>query len=291
MNGKIAQLVDSAGNLPREIFERYAIKEVPLYFSFDQKHYYRENVDLSNTEFYQYMREHPHQVPKTSAGNVYDWLKGFNELYKNGYKCVIVTTIASHLSASFQNAVQARDLFLESVHDARVEIIETGTCAGGQAALEIKIAQMIQEGHWAWEEIVARTRALVPKTGSLFSVQELTYMKAGGRIGGATAFLGTLMKIKPVCEFVNGVVHPVKAVRGRKKALQQMVEICTARIKNVQNAVIVTQHAICEEDEQLMVETLREKLGREVQIFRSRVGTSVGSHSGPGAIGIGFVGE
>jgi fatty acid-binding protein DegV len=101
--------------------------------------------------------------------------------------------------------------------------------------------------------------------------------------------LGNLMNIKPVCEFVNGMVHPVKAVRGRKKALEQITNICVSRIKNVHDTVIVTQHAICEEDELFIIESLKQKLGKELNIFRSRVGTSVGSHSGPGAIGVGFV--
>lgn len=289
MNEKIAQLVDSAGNLPRELFKKYSIKEVPLYFSFDNQHYYRENVDYSNTDFYLHMKDKPEQIPKTSAPNVYDWLEGYKEMYAQGYNRLIVTTIASKLSASYQNAVQARDMFLESVKDARVEIFESETCACGQAALEIQIAEMINPRQMHWEDIIKRTKELIPRAVSLFSVQELTYMRAGGRIGGAAAILGELIKIKPVCEFVNGVVHPIKAVRGRNRALQHLVNTCVSRISDVRNTVIVTQHAICEEDELYIIESLKQKLGQEIHIFRSRVGTTVGSHSGPGAIGIGFI--
>lgn len=289
MKEKIAQLVDSAGNLPRDLFKKYTIREIPLYFSFDNQHYYRENVDWSNTEFYRHMQEFPRQIPKTSAPNVYDWLNGFMEMYEQGYNQFIVTTIAGRLSASYQNALAARDMFLKSVKDVRVEILESGTCACGQAALEIKIAQMIYQGQLSCEDIIKRTKSLIPKTVSLFTVQELTYMQAGGRIGEAAAMLGNLMKIKPVCEFINGVVHPVRVVRGRRGSLMHLVNICAERMKNVHAATIVTQHAACEEDEQFMIDELKQKLGQELQIFRSKVGTSVGSHSGPGAIGIGFV--
>jgi len=289
MNEKIAQLVDSAGNLPRELFDKYTIKEVPLYFSFDNQHYYRENVDYSNTDFYLHMKEKPQQVPKTSAANIHDWLQSFNELYGKGCRQFIVTTIASNLSGSFQNATLARNLFLESARDAQVEIIESGTCACGQAALEIKIAKMINKQHLSWDELIFRTKAIVPKTVSLFSVQELTYMKLGGRIGEAAAFLGNLVKVKPICEFVNGVVHPIKAVRGRKKALLQMANICSSRIEDVSNTILVAQHAICEEDKLFMIDALKQKLGKDAHIYSSRVGTTVGSHSGPGAIGLGFV--
>ena len=289
MNNRIAQLVDSAGSIPRDLFNKYTIKEVPLYFTFDAKHYFRENVDYSNIDFYLHMKEYPQQIPKTSAPNVYDWLNGYKELYDKGFNRLIVTTIAGKLSSSNHNAVLARDIFLDSVKDAWVEIFESETCASGQAALEIKIAQMIQSTKLAWNDIIERTKVLIPKAVSLFTVQELTYMMAGGRIGGAATWLGNLVKIVPVCEFKNGVVHPIKAVRGRKRALQHLVDTCANRINDVDNTIIVTQHAICEDDELFIIEELKQKLGKKTQIFRSRVGTPVGAHSGPGAIGIGFI--
>lgn len=287
----IAQIVDSAGNLPRNTLYKYNITEVPLYFSFNDDTYYRENVDCSNEDFYLRMQENPQQAPKTCAVNTYDWLQCFNELYEKGHKSLIVTTIAGKLSATYQNAIKAREMFLAAVNNARVEIIDTQTCACGQAALEIRIAQMIHELNLSWAELLDRAQAMIPNTTSLFSVRELTYMKAGGRIGGAAAFLGNIMKIQPICEFIQGSVHPIKAVRSRPRALKSMVDICAGRIANVKNTIVVTQNALCEDDELLIVELIKNKLGPELQIFRSRVGTSVGAHSGPGAIGIGLVSE
>ncbi|MEN6351011.1 MAG: DegV family protein [Syntrophomonas sp.] len=291
MKERIAQLVDSAGNLPREMFEKFTIKEIPLYFSFDSQHYYRENIDYSNSDFYLHMKDEPQQIPKTSAPSIYDWLKGYREMYERGYDKFIVTTIASKLSASCQNAMLARDMFMESIKDAKVEIFESGTCACGQAALEVKIAHMINCQKLCWEDIIKRTAQLIPNAVSLFTVQELTYMFAGGRIGGAAVMLGNLVRIKPVCEFVNGVVRPIKAVRGRKKSLEYLINTCVNRIKNVRGAVIITQHALCEEDGLFIIKELKQKLGQEINIFQSRVGTTVGSHSGPGAIGVGFISD
>ncbi len=289
MKEKIIQLIDSAGNLPRDLFNKYALKEVPLYFSFDNEHYFRENTDYSNKDFYLHMQQYPQQVPKTSAANVYDWLNNIKELYDEGFNRFIVTTIAGKLSASYSNATTAFNIFQQSIKDIQVEIFDSQTCACGQAALEIKIAQMIHTGKMSWEEIIGRTKGLLTKTASLFTVEELTYMKAGGRIGGAAAFLGSLIKIKPICEFKNGVVHPVSMVRVRKKALDYLVNICAVRIDDPRESVIVTQNALCEEDEQYLVDSLKQRLGQDIKIFRSQVGTSVGSHSGPGSIGVGFV--
>jgi len=182
----------------------------------------------------------------------------------------------------------AAEAFIKSHPDARIEIVESNTCACGQAALEIKIAQLIEQGQVLTEDVVKRVRELLPRVVSLFSVNELTYMRAGGRIGGAAAFLGKLINIKPVCEFLGGVVHPIKPVRCRKKALQLLVDEAVKRVEQAENAVICVQHALCEEDANYLVTQLRERLDFNGPIYLSSVGAVVGAHSGAGAIGIGI---
>jgi DegV family protein with EDD domain len=288
---KIAQLVDSAGNLPREILKMYRIREVPFYYTFDRNTYFRENIDQDTTDFYRHMQQHPDQVPLTAAPNVNDWTEAFDEAYQQGYRKMIVTTISSDLSASFQNASIARNMYLSQIKDVEIELLTSTSCTCGQAALEIKIAQMINEAQLSWQDTCIRAKAGINRLTTLFTVKNLIYMKAGGRIGGATAFMGKLINIKPVCEFVNGVVRPVKAVRGSKKALLSMVDECCLRIKQVSNPVICTQNALCEEDEFFMIDYLRSKLGYDVPVYSGMLGAVVGAHSGPGSIGIGYVGD
>lgn len=289
MKKVIAQLVDSAGNIPRDILKRYNIVEVPLHFTFDGKEHFRENVDLSNCQFYQRMKNNPQQIPRTATPSINEWYDAFENFYKKGYQQFIVTTIARNLSASFQSAVMAQDIFVKEHPDAEIKVLESNTCACGQAALEIKIAHLIEQGQLTLDELVQKIKALIPHVVSLFSVNELTYMRAGGRIGGATAFLGKLINIKPVCEFINGTVHPIKAVRGRQKALTALVDEAVRRIKNAENTVICVQHAICEEDARYMIGRLKEKLNYQGEIYQGMVGATVGAHSGPGAIGIGII--
>jgi DegV family protein with EDD domain len=287
---KIAQLVDSAGNLPREILTKYQIREVPFYYSFDRNTYFRENIDQDTLDFYRHMQQHPDQVPLTAAPNVNDWTKAFEEAYRQGYRKMIVTTISSGLSASFQNASMARDLYLSLIKDVEIELMTSTSCTCGQAAMEIKIAQMINEAQLSWQDICVRAKASINGLTTLFTVKSLVYMKAGGRIGGATAFMGKLINIKPICEFVNGAVRPVKAVRGSKKALLTMVDECCLRIKQVSNPVICIQNALCEEDESFIIDYLRSMLDYDGPIYRGMLGAVVGAHSGPGSIGIGYVG-
>ncbi len=289
MKGRIAQIVDSAGSIPREIQEKYHIREVPFHINFDGQEQYRENIDISSQEFYERMKHRPDQVPKTGTAGITEWLEAFEEKYREGYRELLVTTIGRKLSANYQAATIARNVFLKNHRDMNLEVLESNTCGGGQAALEIWIAQMIAQKNTGLTELVNQIKGMLPSVVSLFSVDELTYMRAGGRIGGAAVLLGKLINIKPVCEFADGVVHPLKAVRSRKKALLALVDEAAKRIKNAENAVICVQHALCEEDADFLMAELRDRLNFNGLIYQGPVGATVGAHSGPGAIGIGII--
>ncbi len=288
MSKTICQVVDSSGNLPREFIEQYNIIEVPFYFTFDNTNYYCENANYKITEFYKHMAEYPDEVPKTSAPNILDWLTVFEEQYAGGAKKYIVTTISPKLSSSFQTAISAKKIFEERNKDVEIKVISSDTCACGQAALEIGIAKMIDSGI-EYVDIVEIIHKMVSNISTLFVVNSLTYMKAGGRIGGAAAFLGKLINIKPLCEFIDGMVHPIKAIRGRKNSLKTMIDVAVSRIIDINKMIIIIQHAECQEDADYICNYLKEKEDYSGHVFNSGLGIIVGAHSGPGTIGIGFV--
>lgn len=288
MNKTICQIVDSSGSLPREFIKQYNISEVPFYFKFENTDYYRENVDYGINEFYKHMEEHPDDVPKTSAPNIHDWLTVFEEQYDKGAREYIVTTISSKLSASFQTAISAKEIFEEKNNDANIEVINSNTCACGQGALEIEIAKMIDSAR-KFGDIIETIHKMITNINTLFVVDSLKYMKAGGRIGGATASLGTILNIKPVSEFIDGEVHLIKMIHGRRKSLKAMIDIAVSRIIDINKVTITIQNAECQEDADYMSRYLREKTNDGCQIFTRSLGITVGAHSGPGAIGIGFV--
>lgn len=288
MNKSICQIIDSAGNLPRSFIKQHNISEVPFYFKFDDANDYRENIDCKTADFYKHMEEYPDEVPKTSAPNIYDWLTVFEEHYAKGAKKYIVTTISSKLSSSFQTAISAMEIFKEKNSDIQIEVISSNTCACGQAALEIGIAKMIENGR-DFGDIVKTVYKMVANASTLFVVKSLKYMKSGGRIGGAAAFLGKLINIKPVCEFADGVVRPIKAVRGRKNSLKTMIDVAVSRIIDINKLNIIIQNAECQEDAGFIINYLRERTNYSGQIYTGDLGIIVGAHSGPGTIGIGFV--
>jgi DegV family protein with EDD domain len=289
MGEKIGQIVDSAGNLPRDIIEKYQIREVPFYYTFDGETYLKESVQRGEADFFHIMQEHPEQVPRTAAPNIHDWLQAYDEAYIKGCRKIIVSTISHKLSSSFENAHLARKMFLSEVRDVEIKIITSSSCACGQAALEIKIAQLIQDRQLSWEELLLKIQRMITQLTTLFTVDSLFYMKAGGRIGGATAFLGKVLNIKPVCEFADGEVRPIKAIRGRKKSIIAMTEYVISRIKEGSNPLICTQNALCKDEEIFMIDYLCSALNYHSPIHSGTLGVVVGAHSGPGSLGIGFV--
>ncbi len=112
--------------------------------------------------FFAHMAKNPDDVPNTSAPNVYDWLTLFKNRYAEGARDFIVTTISSKLSASFQTATTAKEMFVEEHGDAVVEVIDSNTCACGQAALEIWIARMIENGKNYGGALVEKVREKIP---------------------------------------------------------------------------------------------------------------------------------
>lgn len=290
MDGKIYQVVDSSGGLPEEFLKLYKIIEVPFYFKFNNTDYLKENIDYTAVEFFEHMEEMPEDVPNTSVPSPYDWLSAFEKQYSKGARKYIVTTISSKLSTSFEAANLARQMLEDKYKDVEMEIIDSKTCASGQAALEIYIAKLIKD-HTSFEEIVKKTNAMIPNLNTIFVVDSLKYMNAGGRIGGAAAFLGKLINIKPISEFVEGEVKVIKPIIGRKKSLKAMIDIALSRIENIDRAIITIQNALAEKDKAYVYDYLKTKTSDKTKIITSSLGITVGAHSGPGTLGIGFLEE
>lgn len=288
MDKFICQIVDSSGGLPRSYIKQHGISEVPFYFKFNNPDYYRENVDCGSAEFYKHLEDYPNEIPKTSAPNIYDWLTVFEKKYTEGAKKYIVTTISSKLSSSFQTANLAKDIFMGKNNDVQVEVVDSNTCACGQAALEIAIAKMIEQ-NILYQDVIKAIDKIVANINTLFVVNSLKYMESGGRIGGATAFVGKLAQIKPICEFIDGVVHPTKAVIGRRSSLKKMVDIAISRIVDIDKLIITIQNAEFQADTDYAISYLRKTANFTGPIYKSELGIIVGAHSGPGTIGIGFV--
>lgn len=288
MGKEICLIVDSSGGIPEGIMEKYGIIEVPFYFKFEDTDYSKENIDYDPNFFFKKMEKDPKDIPKTAAPNPHDWITAFKKAYGKGCRKLIVTTISSKLSTSYQTAMSAKQLFEEEEDDVNIKVIDSKTCATGQAVFEIWIGKMIKAGV-EYDEILNRIEKRIPDVNTVFVVESLKYMNEGGRIGGAATFLSKIINIKPISEFIDGEVHVIKPIIGRKKSLESIVDIVASRIKDKGKALLIVQHARSKSDADFLHDYLREETGGRVKIYRSELGITVGAHSGPGTVGIGLL--
>jgi len=289
---KIGLVVDTAGDLPRDIVKEYNIKEVPfyLYFEGEEDTMYKENVTITPEEFYRIMRKKK-KHPRTAQPNMEDYLSVFEEVIKEGKDKILVMTLSSKFSGSFQSAVLAKEELKKRYPDVEVEIIDTKSATFGEGIQQITAAKMIRKGVLSFDEIVKKLKGIREKTNVIFTLEDLYFFYLGGRLGKGAALMANLMKVKPIMDIEDGEVGPIEKVRGRKKSLVRIVEIAKERIKDVNKLVIGSPQADCKEDQDFLIHLFRKETGYMGQIYTRIMGTTIGAHPGPGTTGLCFFEE
>lgn len=287
---KIGLVVDTAGDIPRELVKEYDIREVPfyLYFEGEENVVYKENVTLTPEDFYKIMREKK-KHPKTSQPNMEDYYFVLEGLVNEGYKNILIMTLSSKFSGSNQSAQLAKEEMKVKHPDVRVEIIDTKSATLGEGLQQILAAKMIKKGMLNFDEIVNRLLKIRENTHVYFTVEDLYFFYLGGRLGKGSAFLGNIMNLKPIMSVEDGEVNPIEKVRGRKKSLTRIVELAKENIKDINNVFVASPHADCPDDQLFLIEYFREVTGFKGEIITRIMGTTIGAHPGPGTTGICFV--
>lgn len=281
----IALLSDSSCDLPSSYIQKYQIEVVPFYVSFDTTTYFKEITELSIEDFYKKLRAEK-IYPKTSLPSINDYYEHFEKRIKLG-EDVICVTLSHHFSGSHTSAVNAKELILEKYPDAHIEVLDSLNATGGQGLLVLEIARMIQNG-LDFSTIVETARKVRDTGRIFFFVETLDYLEHGGRIGKASALLGTMLNVKPIITLENGQLAPICKVRGSKKALAKVLELVQTHIgQNTQDYQFITIHS----DNLEYAKTLYDGLADEVSILDSYslIGTTIGVYTGPDVGGIGLI--
>lgn len=289
---KIGLIVDTSGDIPRDLVKEYNIVEVPfyLYFEGEENVVYKENVTLQPEEFYKIMREKK-KHPRTSQPNMEDYLKPMEDLVKEGYKNILVMTLSSKFSGSMQSALLAKDELKKKFPEIRVEIFDTKSATLGEGIQQIMAAKMIKKGALSFDEILKKLTEIREKTFVFFTVEDLYFFYLGGRLGKGSAFLGNIMNLKPIMQVKDGEVEPIEKVRGRKKSLMRIAELAKENIKSLEHLFIASPHADCLDDQMFLIEYFREITGYKGDILTRIMGTTIGAHPGPGTTGLCFFEE
>lgn len=281
---EIVLISDTSCDLNSNTVAKYNIQLVPFYVSFDQTEYYKEIVELPLSDFYKRMREEK-IFPKTSLPSINDYYETFRPFTESG-KSIICVCLSSHFSGSYNSAVNARELILENYPNAQIEIINSLNATGGQGQIVTEIARMI-ENSIDFDIIMNTIPKLIEKARIFFFVDTLDYLEHGGRIGKASALLGTMLNVKPIIYLQDGQLFPVSKVRGKKKALAKVLELTKEYIGDTpENYNFIIGHADNEDEAANITAQFYEAIGDYTPEYYFFIGTTIGVNTGPDACGV-----
>lgn len=277
---KVALVTDSTAYIPKDMVNEYDISVAPQVLIWGQETF-RDGVDISPDEFYTRLKKSK-TMPTTSQVNMATFQQIFQRLLDENHD-VLAILLSNRLSKTLESALQARELF----PGAPIEVVDSWSTAMAMGFQVLSVARLAQQG-----AKLAECKALAEKatayTGVMFAVDTLEFLYRGGRIGGATRFLGSALNIKPILELRDGRVEPVERVRTRKKSLMRLVEMVGERIAGRQPVRLASLHANAAEEAKEILEIAIERYNPIETVF-SEVSPVVGNHAGPGTVGLTFM--
>ncbi|WP_017727268.1 DegV family protein [Halalkalibacterium ligniniphilum] len=277
--GNVKVVTDSTADIPKELVSELDITVVPLKVNF-QDHSYEDGVDLSPADFYQKLGE-AQVIPTTSQPTPYQ----FEEVYRSVENAEDTTIISIHLSSKLSGTYQAATIALGEVQsEYTVHVVNSKKASYAIGIIVVEIAKMAKAGASA-EQCIERLQSLLKDTTVYFVVDTLDFLQKNGRIGKASAMLGSLLKIKPILSLnEDGEVYPFEKVRGQKKAIARMIEALKEQYGDEPVHVGVS-HAVNEPLANELLELARKEFNVQSEVLTS-IGAVIGAHVGPGTVSL-----
>lgn len=276
---------DSACDIKPETLREWGVcyRALTFYFNGDDREY--ANDDMPVSEFYEKMRQGG--VAKTSAVNVDAFEEAFEALLKEG-KDILYLGFSGGLSTTSNSARIAAGELADKYPERKIAVVDTLCASAGQGLLVRLVVDKKAEGA-TLEQAAQFAEDIKLNIAHWFTVDDLEYLKRGGRVSPTVAFVGNTLGIKPIMH-VDDEGHLVKVdkARGRRKSLMTMVDMYTQSAKTPESGLVFISHADCEEDARFVAEQIKERHGVEVQVITD-VGPVIGAHSGPGTFALFFV--
>ncbi len=280
----VAVVTDTTAYLPPDLVERHRLQMVPLYIVFGPDRIERESDITDYPAFFEELRS-AESLPTTSQPSIGDFLGVFEPLLAEGNEVVSVHISAS-ISGTADSARQAAaQLDREGKGGERVHVVDSQTTAGGLGLVVLAAASAAAGGEDA-EAVERRAQEARADLKIWFAVDTLEFLKRGGRIGAASAWIGSTLKVKPILT-LESELTPVERVRTSSRAFERLLDYGRQRHESGADAWVV-QHISAEEQAARLVERGREVFGCE-PVFVSEIGPVISAHAGPGLLGIGAI--
>jgi len=284
-NGKAPRVVvvcDTTAYLPAELVAEHGIELVSLYVNWPDGS--EREGDMPNFDaFYERLRTAEH-LPTTSQPSIGDFLAVYEPLIERGLDVVSIH-ISGSISGTVESARQAAQRLAEQGATGRITVLDSETACGGMGLMVLPAARAARAGANAGE-VAERAQEARRELKMWFAVDTLEYLRRGGRIGAASAWLGTALKVKPILT-LEAEVTPIERVRTGARAVRRLTEYAEQRKMDGAD-VWVVQHIQAQEEAGRLVEQAEEIMGHP-PLWVSEVGPVIGAHVGPGMLGIGGI--
>ena len=273
-------VTDSLGDIPPEIAEELGITIVPIYVRFGTETY-RDGVDLTTEQFYDKLSRSK-TLPTTGVPPLGEFVEVYDKLAEETNEIVVIT-ISHKLSATYETALQAVELMKRK---RRVEVVDSLTVIMAEGLVAISAAKAAKNGA-SFDEVIGLARRNISRVDIRIAFDTLEYLRRGGRIGRAEAFLRSILKVHPILGIKDAEVFPFARERSRAKAIEHLYHFAISYSHIEEMAV---EHATTPNDAEMLVERLSSRFP-EKRIYRSKVSPVIGAHVGPRVLGISVLGE
>jgi len=281
---QVAIVTDTTANLPPEVIAERDVTVVPLYVIFGPDRTERESDITDYPAFFEELRG-AQSLPSTSQPSIGDFMAAYEPLLAGGREVVSIH-ISTGLSGTCDSALQAAEqLTRDGKGGERVRVVDSSTVAGALGLVVLGACAAARAGATG-QEVEARAHATRAELKMWFAVDTLEFFKRGGRIGAASAWIGSTLRIKPILTVENELV-PVERVRTSSRVVERLVDYARQRHDSGADAWAM-QHISAEEQARRLADRCSEVFGREPE-FVSEVGPVVGTHTGPGLLGVGSI--
>lgn len=278
---KVVIVTDSTADIPKNVVEELGITVVPLKVHFGDETYL-DGVTINTIDFYEKLAT-SEKLPTTSQPSPLDFVNVYKEIAEvHGDVHIISIHLSSALSGTFQSAAIAQNMLEDSI---KVSVIDSKKASYATGSIVVAVAELAKSGADA-EKCLARAQYLVENTFVYFLVDTLHNLQKGGRIGKASAVLGTLLNIKPILSLdANGEVYAKEKVRGSKKAFARIMELMQEHGKEFKKVRMGISHANCLSEAEEVVASIKKEFSVD-SVMITDIGAVIGTHVGKGTLAI-----
>ena len=279
---KIAVVTDSSAYLPAELLKGLDIHVIPLWLIWDEDRFL-DGIDIQPQAFYERLKTSK-SLPTSSQPSAKEFELFFQ---KCGKDCDAVVAVL--VSTKISGTIDCAQAALNEISDLPIQIVDSYSSSMGLGFVVLAAARAAAAGK-SIEEVVLAAERMRDDVHLLFVVDTLEYLHRGGRIGGAKRLFGTILQIKPILHFEDGLIQPHSQARTRKRAIEQMLITAEERLSGRAMAEACVVNIDCRSDGQALVEMVKERF-QPGSIYLSDCSPVVGTHVGPGGLGLAYYPE